>query len=48
MSITEMKQKRFRQLDKLHHSDLLWLIMRSEFGAGWTLDINTDPVGEEK
>jgi hypothetical protein len=47
MSIIEMKQERFRQLDKLSHTDLLWLIMRNEYGSGWTMDIDTNPEEEE-
>ena len=38
-----MKQFRFRELERLSHTDLLWMVMKNEYGPGWTLDIDTNP-----
>ena len=48
MSIIEMKQNRFRQLQELSHTDLLWLVMRNEYGSGWSMDFDCMPLEEEE
>ncbi len=41
------RQTEFRELEKLSHTDLLWLIMKNKYGSGWTIGIDTNQGEEE-